>query len=955
MQLTIKHSPIGKPAKPINPSHGWIAADLTPSALIAHIVSGKPFAVGQYTGGHRHGDNFLGSSVIALDFDGVTTGKGQDKTKRPYLTADEYAQLLNDPFIVQNAFAVIQSASSKPDAYRARVLFALDDCIGAADTYKAVVSHVLTLTALASDKACVDAARFFYGGLPGRVADYIALDNRLSLADLLKDIAALNAPKTVKKGDLAPSHDYSDATDLNAVEQALSYIPGDGLEYDEWLKVLMALSNLPNGLALAEQWTHDDQMTLAARFASFKGNGGISLNTLFWYAMQYGYRPIKAPSSRLDLSGLLDLPTDNQNTINSRFVNDALGRLDHAAIAIKSPIGTGKTEWLAQQLKGKSFLFVLHRVSLVENVTKRLNDAGLDVYGYRDIDLNTATPDRLIITANSLHKIASKGALKPFDVVVLDESEQLLAHLLGDTFKGQEGQYAYSLTQGFIAKAGQVIALDAHLTSLSIDFLERAKGVKPYVVVNTYQPQRGNMTIYPKPDQAIQAGLDHLASGAKVAFACDSKSDAKTLHETCWKRGYKAIVIHGDNSSHADVQALLADLDNELKAVDCFIYTSAVGTGVDIQTPFDCVYGVLRNMSITPQEQLQLIGRIRQAGDVVVGMQAINRTNTTDAAAIKNRYLDNLYDLCAKWGIHYSWHTGQGILTPDHAEFLNFACEVESLNNQAKQQPHDLFVDMASKEWNVAQLTDVKPIRSDLKEELTANADGVAAATKDQVLTAVVVSEEVYKQAVERGKGSTALSAGYTRGLYETFYQQPITSAIYDHAKAGGMTWVSNLVLLHSSLDRLKGLDQLEANDKLPLSKLHNYATTWQAVKVCLHDIFPGQQSVPLLHCERIAKQDIDDRLTTFSHTWGIMQADRLLGARVRAKTAIGQLQGLLGTMGLKFKQEPSNGAFYYRLHGLEVMTTYALTRLYALDELKYEFEIAALCRAWETTQKADN
>ena len=165
MKLSIKHSPIGKPTKIKGGSltYGWQAVDWTPAQLIAHIEEGKPFAVAQYQGGHRKAKNFIASGIIAADIDKNAAGTP--------LTHRQYTELLNHPFIHQNAFAVIQSFNSKPGAYKCRVLFHLSEAITDRDEYAAMVQIVLSMIPFA-DTSAKDAARAFMGGKPGRKADF---------------------------------------------------------------------------------------------------------------------------------------------------------------------------------------------------------------------------------------------------------------------------------------------------------------------------------------------------------------------------------------------------------------------------------------------------------------------------------------------------------------------------------------------------------------------------------------------------------------------------------------------------------------------------------------------------------------------------------------------------------------------------------------------------------------
>jgi hypothetical protein len=181
MKLSIKHSPVGKPAnsKGADLTYGWVNVDWEPAQLVAHITAGKPFAVAQFKNGHRKTQNFLCSSIIAVDVDGnpddLVSSPPDGKLKpRPLTTQEYYEQVLQHPIITAYAFAVIQTASSRDNAYKCRVLFELNEAVKNPSEYKAFVTLIQSKIPFA-DPAAKDAARAFYGGQVGRLADYLDL------------------------------------------------------------------------------------------------------------------------------------------------------------------------------------------------------------------------------------------------------------------------------------------------------------------------------------------------------------------------------------------------------------------------------------------------------------------------------------------------------------------------------------------------------------------------------------------------------------------------------------------------------------------------------------------------------------------------------------------------------------------------------------------------------------
>ena len=79
------------------------------------------------------------------------------------------------------------------------------------------------------------------------------------------------------------------------VYDALLKITAWGIDYDEWVSVLMALHREYGaaGLSMAESWAQGAQGEVAKKWKSFKakGNetGAVGLGTVFSIAMRFGW------------------------------------------------------------------------------------------------------------------------------------------------------------------------------------------------------------------------------------------------------------------------------------------------------------------------------------------------------------------------------------------------------------------------------------------------------------------------------------------------------------------------------------------------------------------------------------------------------------------------------------------------------------------------------------------
>ena len=113
-------------------------------------------------------------------------------------------------------------------------------------------------------------------------------------------------------------------------------------------------------------------------------------------------------------------------TVNQQYLK--IEKPPTKLIAIKSPKGSGKTQWLKDNCTD-STLFISHRVALVEDIARRNGAAN-----YQEGSTAYKNP-RLVITLDSLpalfHNDIHQGA-----IIVIDEATQVLRHLIGGTLRG---------------------------------------------------------------------------------------------------------------------------------------------------------------------------------------------------------------------------------------------------------------------------------------------------------------------------------------------------------------------------------------------------------------------------------------------------------------------------------------------------------------------------------------
>ena len=249
--------------------------------ILDMIYHGHPFTT-WHKDRWRNAANYLAGQHIGLDWD----------------TEDERStlqHLIKDPFIKKYGFMAYTTPSHRPEAPRARVVFLLDNPIMQGKNYVAATSALLWLFGTA-DRQCKDSCRFFYGS---KDCDMEWLGQTLPLEKLKAIIGQYQASGQLAKR-IATSKSYTPTADQREVAEALRAIPPWGIDYDEWVKVLMGIHQAfgDAGLSLAESWAQGLDGEVARKWRGFKEagntNGAVTLNTLFKMALDRGWKGSRA-------------------------------------------------------------------------------------------------------------------------------------------------------------------------------------------------------------------------------------------------------------------------------------------------------------------------------------------------------------------------------------------------------------------------------------------------------------------------------------------------------------------------------------------------------------------------------------------------------------------------------------------------------------------------------------
>lgn len=335
----------------------------------------------------------------------------------------------------------------------------------------------------------------------------------------------------------------------------------------------------------------------------------------------------------LDLVPYSQLTLERDLELNERYLPSFPIPDSNRLIGIKSPKGTGKTQWLSQAIApyvGKRKILVIsHRVQLCAALSQRLG-----VPTTAQIERDPSLKDiGQVLCFDSMHE-KSQAQFNPAEmgdaIVLMDECEQSLWHLLSSTteVKIHRPEVIDNLRY-ILTHAHKVIGLDADLSDVSLNYISSLMGGdRPYVVENDYQfeePWQVYRYEGKDPEGVVHAAIEHIREGGKP-FIClgAQKEQSKwgtTNIEAQVKKEFpelRVLRIDSDTLSLEDHPAYgcLGNLDTIVKDYDVVIASPSVETGVsiDVQGHFTAVFGAYYG-NVTPDSIRQALSRVREPID----------------------------------------------------------------------------------------------------------------------------------------------------------------------------------------------------------------------------------------------------------------------------------------------------------------------------------------------------
>lgn len=267
-------------------------------------------------------------------------------------------------------------------------------------------------------------------------------------------------------------------------------------------------------------------------------------------------------------------------------------------IFVSSPKASRKSQTIKAEIKkarieGHPVISIVPRILLGKDQVK---------WGIQYIDttgrMSYNEYETISLCFDSIWKICGRdwaGAL-----VIFDEVRQGIKHLLTASTLTARRPFVLKvleekLTQ-VIETGGKIIAADADITEVEIDYLEKLTQTRAWVLHNEFIPERGKVTfttgLY---DETIDAVECKLKQGQNILIFCTSKKDSKALADRLGKitDSSKIRLVNGDTSEdkatkHFIEQGISKSIKQQKPRV--LIYTTSMSTGVSHDGYIDNVF-----------------------------------------------------------------------------------------------------------------------------------------------------------------------------------------------------------------------------------------------------------------------------------------------------------------------------------------------------------------------------
>ena len=849
MKIAINKNIIDKSDKPTlkNNNGTFKNVDITAAELADSIKSGYAFCA-QHKGGWRQQSNFTGAGFLAVDIDhGLTVQNA-----------------LDDEFVKQYASILYTTPSHTEEFQRFRIVFELDVAI--TDAMKMRDALTGLIMRLGGDTSCKDACHMFYGS---------TTSNPVVIGKVLPEQQVDELVVRTKESRLAVSSMSWDKQRSNT--RSIVVLPKDTVVIAE-SGVRFKLSAIPASERIFCPM-HSDNKPSAVTLRSKQGNPGVycskCVTTFFldngkdggrvdiqynfdyswdcllkltvaeyqWYETEKGVPSLSTirggtitplserylPYFNADISRESKYSmTDNDGNLLARRVdNPNAGRLNvpYHINFVKSPKGTGKTEWLRSlvndyKIENASILLIGHRRSLISASAKRL---GLTCYLQEPGDgelvrseYNPATNHYAVCVDSLTTRLDTMT--HQYDLILIDEAEQVFSHLLAETMKENRREILHTFKH-FINKAKSIYLLDADLGRTSFEIIDTLldDAGEYQAIANTWTPPNKTVLLYKGKNHLVGELIESLRRGERCFVCANSKAKIDQLYSEIGEQfgdAKRLLAVTSDNAHLPEIQNVIQNIKTSVLDYDAIFVSPALGTGIDITFDndgqlIDSVFGIFEARINTHFDIDQQLARVRNPKQTHVYISAQEFNFEADENAIRAELIasDAEHRMFLSINSDGSKNYSQDVL------YETIFASITAMQRASKNRLLKNFRDLKRHNgWTVVDVENNVELAREGKQAIDAGKARLAKTTEEGILGAEMIGPEMYamyKRKNDYGQITDPEKFAMRRYELESFYCEEVTPALlqmHDDGKFRNCVRMYELLLLSTEELRIRDM-----------------------------------------------------------------------------------------------------------------------------------------------------
>lgn len=797
--------------------NGWKNVELTVEELIAHVLDGHPYCA-QLNSDNRAAKNYRLTNLISIDVDAGTT----------------LGEALDHEFSQKHLSFFYTTATHTVEKNRFRLCFLVDRDITEPQDYQAI-NRALGRK-YCGDHSTHDPTRISYGN---QRAGYQIFDRNIP-TNVIDELIELGK---IERG-VNPINDAIGSFEMTSRRSNLKL--KKDLEVKTSTGLLTRLSEITQ-ITQIHCPNHNDQRPSA--FVNLNVNKDTYLHCTkcgtTWWMESDGNKKSKT----IDEFDFVDEIKKAQANIRNRhderridsnwkdpfngepqiqFVDKKhleISALNPGLTLIRSPKGSGKTESLIEVIRNlvssrkfatleefeetdfdepprslfnhHKILLIGHRQALIKQLCNRLKlNCYLDDkdYNYQE---NINRKEQYGVCLDSIWRVRDSI----YDLVIIDESEQVLAHLLSETMKSREA--VYQQLKHTVSTAKNVVALDADLGWTTYQALTEFRKIKTpnesnknrvWIIINEYMPSNEVFQVFSSKKDLIGRLRRDISDKRKLFVTSNSKTLVDRLQAAIVEEFGNEISksITSTNSKTAEAQHIILNFQEAYSTHNVILCSPSLGTGLDIsfsgdQQIVDCCYGFFETQINTHQDIDQQIRRVRHPKEVRVWVSPQTFSFETEFGVIKHELLANR--VIANTFIGFDPVTHSEIYNEED-DFLTLATHIITDQRKSKNQLKKNFIDYKIK-------TGWQPVYVPKDDELELLGDKtLAIGTKlekadyvNNIMTAKPIDEWQYERIEDLIEDSAEISKAdywsFLRMKIEVFYQRQVTPDLLEKDERG--------------------------------------------------------------------------------------------------------------------------------------------------------------------------